>query len=83
MLFFLTNIFLYSEKASPEAHKVTEVKKASAVEEDSRQKIAKERGNACQCAKSWSTKFVKFAFKLKDNYLLNVCMSNPQDECKK
>lgn len=53
------------KKASTKTHKITETKKTPTVEENSRQKTKKERGDACQCAKSWSTKFVKFAFKLK------------------
>ena len=64
ILFFIYIVSL-SEKASTKTHKITETKKAPTVEENSRQKTKKERGDACQCAKSWSTKFVKFAFKLK------------------
>ena len=64
ILFFIYIVSL-SEKASTKTHKITETKKTPTVEENSRQKTKKERGDACQCAESWSTKFVKFAFKLK------------------
>ena len=64
---FYKPVFLvaFLEKTGTETHKVAEIEKTQTIEENSRQKIAKERGDACQCAKSWSTKFVKFAFKLK------------------
>ena len=54
----------FLEKTGTETHKVAEIEKTQTIEENSRQKIAKERGDACQWSKSKWTKFVKSAFKL-------------------
>lgn len=40
------------EKTGAETHKVAEIEKTQTIEENSRQKITKERGDACQWSKS-------------------------------
>ena len=45
-------LLLFSEKTSTKTHKVAEIEKTQTIEENSRQKIAKERGDACQWSKS-------------------------------
>ena len=48
------SVFLvaFLEKTGTETHKVAEIEKTQTIEENSRQKIAKERGDACQWSKS-------------------------------
>ena len=46
------SIFFFTEKTSTETHKVAETEKTQTIEKNSRQKIAKERGDACKWSKS-------------------------------